>query len=506
MKMKKVLLGSLACCSLLAFSFDLFSKQKVEKKTQPNRNIFHPIDTYLQQQFKKLNIPGAALVIVEGDQIVHTRGFGQARPGGEAPTPQTPFPIGSLTKSFTALSVMQLVEAGKVDLDAPIKRYLPWFEVADKQASGKITVRHLLHQTSGIPTAAGWTPLADFDSSPDALLRQARALSGVELSHPVGAKFEYSNANYNLLGLIIEAVSGESYQKTIQKQIFAPLEMDRSFTSQAAAKEAGLAVGHQFWFWHPVAVPYLPMPRGSLPSGQLISSPADMGRYLMAYLNSGRVGNPQIISAAGLSQLLQGAAEDTMMGFSMGKYAMGWVEGQIGQTRILYHTGMVPDFASYMALLPEQGQGIILMINANHFMMQPVLSEIGQRAASLLAGEPPTPSRFGFLPWMMRGLLLVPVLQLLGAASTLRKVRFWQQHPQQKPTGMRKWAVHVLLPFFANLFLALGLVPALGPMRGFWRLFLPDFSLVALLSGSLAGIWSVLRTVWVLHVLGEDSS
>ena len=80
---------------------------------------------------KRLNIPGAALAIVEGDQIVHLCGFGQARPGGEAPIPQTPFFIGSLTKSFTALGVMQLVEAGKIELDAPVQCYLAWFRVAD---------------------------------------------------------------------------------------------------------------------------------------------------------------------------------------------------------------------------------------------------------------------------------------------------------------------------------------------------------------------------------------
>ena len=82
---------------------------------------------------------------------MHQRGFGQARPGGEAPTPQTPFFIGSLTKSITALAVMQLVEAGKVELDAPVQRYLPWFRVADPQASAQMTVRHLLNQTSGLP-------------------------------------------------------------------------------------------------------------------------------------------------------------------------------------------------------------------------------------------------------------------------------------------------------------------------------------------------------------------
>ncbi len=86
---------------------------------------------------------------------MHLRGFGRARPGGEAPTPQTPFFIGSLTKSFTALAVMQLVEAGKVELDAPVQRYLPWFRVADPQASAQMTVRHLLNQTSGLPVLPG---------------------------------------------------------------------------------------------------------------------------------------------------------------------------------------------------------------------------------------------------------------------------------------------------------------------------------------------------------------
>src|SRR5512140_3007889 len=101
------------------------------------------IDDYIEQQMRRLNIPGVSLAIVEGDQIVHLRGFGRARPSGEAPTPQTPFFIGSLTKSFTALAVMQLVEAGKIDLDAPVQHYLPWFRVADPEASGQITVRHL---------------------------------------------------------------------------------------------------------------------------------------------------------------------------------------------------------------------------------------------------------------------------------------------------------------------------------------------------------------------------
>ncbi|MBS3784359.1 MAG: beta-lactamase family protein, partial [Anaerolineae bacterium] len=171
---------------------------------------YREVDAYVQRQMDRLRIPGASLAIVEGDEIVHLRGFGRARPGGEAPSPQTPFLIGSLTKSFTAVAVMQLVEAGEIDLDAPVQRYLPWLRTADARAAAQITVRHLLNQTSSLSTASGWIPLATFDGSPGAVDRQARALSAVELTDPVGATFEYSNSNYNLLGLIVEAVSGES--------------------------------------------------------------------------------------------------------------------------------------------------------------------------------------------------------------------------------------------------------------------------------------------------------
>ena len=96
-------------------------------------------------------IPGLALAIVRGDQIVYLKGYGRADASGRPVTPQTPFLIGSITKSFTALAVMQLVEAGTVDLDAPVQRYIPWFRVADPRASAQITVRHLLTMTSGLP-------------------------------------------------------------------------------------------------------------------------------------------------------------------------------------------------------------------------------------------------------------------------------------------------------------------------------------------------------------------
>src|SRR2546425_5337859 len=129
--------------------------QPVHAASSTSTPEFAQIDSYIQAQLVESRMPGLALGIVHGDQIVHLQGFGKADDSGRAVTPQTPFFIGSNSKSFTALAVMQLVEAGKMRLDARVYEYLPWFRVADRSASAVITVRQLLNQTSGLSTYAG---------------------------------------------------------------------------------------------------------------------------------------------------------------------------------------------------------------------------------------------------------------------------------------------------------------------------------------------------------------
>src|ERR1043166_8009094 len=111
---------------------------------------FSAVDGFIEAEMRTLNIPGLALGIVHADQIVHLRGFGIADPTGRAVTAQTPFVLGSTSQAFTALAVMQLVEQGKIDLDAPVQRYLAWFQLADAGTSPRVTIRNLLHHTSGL--------------------------------------------------------------------------------------------------------------------------------------------------------------------------------------------------------------------------------------------------------------------------------------------------------------------------------------------------------------------
>ena len=499
MNVKKFLFPLMLVGFVLALIYRLFAKTASAKPASKGAS-YDAIDAYIKQQMHRLNIPGVSLAIVEGDQIVHLRGFGRAQPGGEEPSSQTPFFIGSLTKSFTALAVMQLVEAGKVELDAPVQRYLPWFRVADRQASAQMMVRHLLNQTSGLPMLLGMANLGDFDSRPDATERQVRALSTLKITRPVGSKFEYSNTNYNVLGLIVEAASGESYADYIQQHIFDPLDMTHSYTSKAVARQNGLAMGYRYWFGHPFPAPNLSIPPGSLPSGQLISSAEDMAHYLIANLNGGRYCGTQILSKAGIDELTRGVAEMKEMGFSLGYYGMGWMSQEMGETRIVSHDGIVPDFGGFMALVPEQKKGMVLLYNANHAMMKLTYDEVGVGAAQRLAGESPSLLRLGAAPWAMRSMLLIPLHQIAGVVATLRLLRRWREDPALRPSQGRMWRQHILLPLIPNLLAALTLVPMLGKMRGWVRLFMPDYSWIALICGSFAGIWALLRTWMILRI------
>ena len=241
------------------------------------------IESFVQGEMAAQRVPGLALGIVEDGRVAYVRGFGKADDSGRAVTPQTPFIIGSVAKSFTALAIMQLVEANKIDLDAPVQRYLPWFRVADEKASAEITVRHLLNHTSGISTKTGRSYQGDGDTSDTALEQAVRKLKSAELSAPVGSKHQYSTINYSVLGLIVQTVAGQSYESYVQAKILDPLQMRNSFTSETAAQPAGLASGYNYSFGRPRAS-HQAYNRGLLPAGYLIASAEDMTHYVVAQL------------------------------------------------------------------------------------------------------------------------------------------------------------------------------------------------------------------------------
>ena len=239
----------------------------------PDRATLTRMDEVIREGMERSGMPGFAVAVVSGDDVLHTRGFGDAGDGRRV-TPQTPFLLGSTSKSFTALAAMQLVDAGRLDLDAAARRYVPEFRLADQSAADRITVRQVLQQTSGLPATAGGAIVRS--AADGSTLDAVRELRDTTLATPPGSAFEYSNANYILAGLIVERASGEPYGQYIQRHIFTPLGMRRSFVALDAAERAGLATGHRFWFG--LSVAHGPTFRHGIQSaGYLISSARTWG-------------------------------------------------------------------------------------------------------------------------------------------------------------------------------------------------------------------------------------
>ena len=333
---------------LAGVSFSRGSAQPSSDETD-----YTDIDEYITARMRSARIPGVAVAIVKGDRIVYLKGYGQADPDGRPMTPQTPFIIGSITKPFTALAIMQLVDAGKVDLDAPVQRYVPWFRVADPKASTQITVRMLLNQTSGLPqgpTLVTWT----WPDYPDALERHVRLLANAQLSFPPGQSFAYSNANYVTQGVIVQAVTGQSYEDYVRQHIFAPLDMRNSFVSQDEAEQHGMAMGHRWWFGFPVPTT-LPYNRANLPAGFIISSAEDMAHYLIAQMNGGHYRNSSILSSQGMASML---AEPPP-----GTYGLGWESVRIDGRRLINSDGATPNYQGSIFIDPQTGVGVFVAAN-----------------------------------------------------------------------------------------------------------------------------------------------
>jgi hypothetical protein len=227
-----------------------------------------------------------------------------------------------------------------------------------------------------------------------------------------------------------------------------------------------------------------------------------MAHYLIAHLNGGRYGDAQILSSAGMDELHCGVAEYITFGISSGLYAMGWFAMDIGPTKTLSHAGNVPDFSAFMALLPEQKKGVVLLFNADPCGLPPITEEVGMGVTALLACQQPAPIRLGFVQWIMRLLPLIPLLQIVGVLATLRSLRRWRRDPKIRPSRGRMWGRHILLPLIPNLSLAaiLATLRSSGLLR-FMHLYMPDLAWITRISGGFAGRWALLRTGLMLRFL-----
>jgi CubicO group peptidase (beta-lactamase class C family) len=330
-------------------------------------------------------------------KVAYARGYGLADGSGRPVTANTPFILGSTSKQFTGIAVEQLIRNGRLDLDAPVARYLPWFG-SGSDPHAQVTIRELLSHTSGLSTYVGREDLANDGGPDDTLEANARRVAATPLGSPLGSRFEYSNDNYDLVGYLVEVRSGQSYGDYMRQHVFAPLGLSETFASKTEAEAAGLAAGFYPWFGLMSLPTPMPYPHGSIPSGYLISSARDLATVVLAQLGHVPGGQSDIDAA-----LLEATRAPLATVDEYSHYAAGWfvhrfwLDTTWGQDDpalplVYSHAGETPSSRSFMAFVPEQDFGLVMTMNMTDGTVGSRWDALSDGVIRLALGRAPLPA------------------------------------------------------------------------------------------------------------------
>lgn len=273
----------------------------------------------------------------------------------------TEFGLGSISKTFTATALMRLVAEGKVELEAPVRRYIPELMLKDPSASAEITVLNLLNHTSGMD----WGLVIDTGEGDDALARYVEQLPQLHLMAAPGARTSYSQAGYNLAGRILEKVSGQTFDRAIATLVFEPLGLAHSFYLHEEVMTRRFAVGHNPTPEGTLAVARLRRrPRGDNPGGGLASSGSDLLRWARFHLGDGRADSGERVLPAELLHRMQQPSA-VLRGSNMG-HAVGicWFLRVIDGVPSVGHGGSTNGQFAELLLVPDRDFAVVSLCNA----------------------------------------------------------------------------------------------------------------------------------------------
>lgn len=436
------------------------------------------IESFLDEAMPASRAPGMAYAVVENGTI-RSGARGEALLGsGEAVTPDTPFLIGSISKSFTALAIMQLAEAGQISLDDPVSLHLAAFR---DRPSGAITIRQLLSHTSGYSTMQGNDRHLDEAGGADELAREVERSAQTTPANAPGTVFAYSNANYRILGRVIEAVSGTDYASYINRQILEPLGMTNSFVSDGQTYPQ-MAAGHTPWFL--TKRPFDPgvTHRVNAPAGGVIASANDLALYLAMMMN----GEDDIVSAAAKEVMMRSAGEASP------NYGLGWMVINAGESA--YHTGTSPGVETLATMVPSQQKGAVVLVNAGSgFGIGETEALIGGTAARAFGED------YESSGGRLSRLSLFALVVVLPLFFLICMVWAWRNRAALRAKSGPAGMFSLWFPVLATAAMAwcfLYLVPALfGTPLHSLQIYLPDLVLMMIAASIAGAVWAVFRLI-----------
>ena len=310
--------------------------------------IADPIDAFVREEMQSRHLPGVSVAIVAGGEVRALRSYGVANLEVQAAvTPDSMFAIGSITKSFTAIAVMQLVDAGRIDADAAIGDLLPQAPAAWRAAR----VVHLLAHTSGIPDFVD-NPCAHASGRPYTAADALAEAACEPLEFAPGERFAYSNTNYLLLGLLVEHVTGGSLDAFFARHVYPAFGMTHTRMSDAAALIPGRVAGY---FWtergYTNVAPF--EPAGEFASGGLLSSARDMAQFLVALRARPLLAATQWDAMWRPAPVREGGMP----------YGLGFGLTPFEEHARVGHNGAAPGFASSFSWFPELDVGVVVLAN-----------------------------------------------------------------------------------------------------------------------------------------------
>jgi CubicO group peptidase (beta-lactamase class C family) len=398
------------------------------------------VDLFVSAYLDRTGLPGASVAITHGSQVVYVAGYGHDATGA-AITGMTRMPVASLSKSVTALAVLQLADAGQIDLDAPVHRYLSDFWLADPRGA-RITVRQLLNQTSGMADTA----------FPDLRRPQADSLAGAvtrlhdaDLAGDPGTEFHYHNPNYQVAARLVEVVSGEPFADYLRQQVFAPIGMADTTTTDTTGDVRALT--HGYIRAYGLAIPAAEPDWFVGGSAGVITTAADLARWLITQDDGRTPDGHQVVSLAAITVM------HTPSAASGDYYGMGWERRQPGE---ISHDGEWFTYTAQQILLPGTGYGVAVIADTG-MSLEDDSAVIAQGLVALTRNQPPdvTQPAGTYADWVVLALTLITAaLAVLGLVRSRR----WAIRRADRPVRL---SVLRLLPLLVPAVL-FALLPEIG--------------------------------------------